>query len=129
VLDPALADSVTDKEIQNHLRGQLAKYKALDGGVKRVDHIPRSPAGKILKKLFIEQARDEIAQTRNQSEAVAEEIANSVEINTKESVVTIGEKEIANVVTTFDETHLDVSAHGGTDIACVEQDVISRIEV
>jgi len=37
----------------------LASYKALTGGVVFLDEIPKSPAGKILKRVLREQADQE----------------------------------------------------------------------
>jgi len=63
VLNPEMANSVADVEIQDHLNDRLAKYKALTGGVRRVRDIPRSPSGKILKRLIREQARKEVGNS------------------------------------------------------------------
>ena len=40
---------VTEEEIQNFVKGRLARYKWLDGGVRFVDTIPRTASGKVLK--------------------------------------------------------------------------------
>lgn len=60
VLDPTLADTVSDKEIQEYFGTRLAKYKALAGGVKRIRSIPRGNSGKILKKILREESSKEI---------------------------------------------------------------------
>ena len=39
---------------------RLAKYKRLEGGVKFVDAIPKTPSGKILKRVLREQAKKEM---------------------------------------------------------------------
>jgi len=62
VLDPELASSITDKDIQDFLASRLAKYKALAAGVRRVDAIPRSNSGKILKKILREEAKEEVSR-------------------------------------------------------------------
>lgn len=41
----------------------LAKYKALDGGIVFVDSIPRTPAGKVSKKVLRERADKELKET------------------------------------------------------------------
>jgi len=44
---------------------RLASYKALTGGVKFVDVIPKNPSGKILKRLLREMAKKEADQGRS----------------------------------------------------------------
>lgn len=61
VLDPTMAEFTKDHEIQDYLNGRLAKYKALAGGVKRLQTIPRSSSGKIIKKVLRDRARSEIS--------------------------------------------------------------------
>lgn len=56
VIDPTSSPTITDGEIHNHMSGHLAKYKALAGGIERLDAIPRSASGKILKRILREKA-------------------------------------------------------------------------
>lgn len=72
VLDPAYASTVTDVEIQLFLIGKLSRYKALDGGVRRVEALPRSSTGKILKNIFKEAAKQEVLEARMRAAAIAE---------------------------------------------------------
>ena len=51
---------LTEDDVKKFLAGRLAKYKALEGGVKFVDAIPNSPSGKILMRILREEARKEI---------------------------------------------------------------------
>ena len=51
--------SLNEDEVKDFMKGKLAQYKRLDGGVKFVDVIPKSASGKILKKLLREQAKRE----------------------------------------------------------------------
>ena len=44
---PSATKRLTAEEVYLFARGQLASYKALDGGVYFVEEIPRTPAGKI----------------------------------------------------------------------------------
>ncbi|KAF3937645.1 S-dihydroxybenzoyltransferase [Dactylella cylindrospora] len=44
--------AITEEQIKEFILTKLSKYKALDGGVIFVESIPRSPAGKILKKII-----------------------------------------------------------------------------
>ena len=64
------SSSVTEAEIQNHFRGRLARYKALAGGVRIVDRIPKSSSGKILRKALKEMAEGEKALRRRGEEDV-----------------------------------------------------------
>ncbi|EEP79425.1 hypothetical protein UREG_04271 [Uncinocarpus reesii 1704] len=56
------AESLTEEEVKKYAGARLAKYKALTGGVKFVDSIPKNPSGKILKRLLREEAKKEIQQ-------------------------------------------------------------------
>ncbi|KAJ0422950.1 hypothetical protein BJY00DRAFT_62817 [Aspergillus carlsbadensis] len=49
-----------EEEVKRHLAGRLAKYKALTGGVRFVDAIPKNASGKILKRVLREEAEREI---------------------------------------------------------------------
>lgn len=51
---------LTIDHVRKHLADRLAKYKWLEGGVKFVDSIPKTPSGKILKRILREQAKKEI---------------------------------------------------------------------
>jgi acyl-CoA synthetase (AMP-forming)/AMP-acid ligase II len=53
-------DALTEEEVKGYLGGKLAKYKALTGGVKFVDAIPKNASGKILKRVLREQAEREV---------------------------------------------------------------------
>jgi hypothetical protein len=64
VIDQTVPYPITDIEIKNYLGQRLATYKALAGGVKRVDSIARNAAGKIMKNLLREEAKQEIQEQR-----------------------------------------------------------------
>ncbi|KAK6529779.1 hypothetical protein TWF281_008938 [Arthrobotrys megalospora] len=49
---PIEVGGITEAEVKDFILSKLSKYKALDGGVYFVDTIPKSPAGKILKKII-----------------------------------------------------------------------------
>lgn len=49
----------TGDEIMKWLAGKVASHKRLRGGVKFVDEIPKSPSGKILRRLLRDQAAEE----------------------------------------------------------------------
>ncbi|KAF1841669.1 AMP-binding enzyme [Cucurbitaria berberidis CBS 394.84] len=47
-------------EVKQWVEAKLAKYKSLDGGVRFVESIPKSPSGKILKRLLRDRAEKEM---------------------------------------------------------------------
>ncbi|KAF3292468.1 hypothetical protein TWF132_005522 [Orbilia oligospora] len=49
---PTEVGAITETEVKDFILSKLSKYKALDGGVYFVEAIPKSPAGKILKKII-----------------------------------------------------------------------------
>ena len=49
----------TEKEIQDWLAAKVANHKKLRGGVRFVDEIPKSAAGKILRRLLKVKAQEE----------------------------------------------------------------------
>ncbi|KAJ4391802.1 hypothetical protein N0V93_005422 [Gnomoniopsis smithogilvyi] len=55
---PATKD-LTREEVARWVEGKVAHYKKLRGGVLFVDAIPKSPAGKILRKILREEAKKE----------------------------------------------------------------------
>ncbi|RVX72393.1 hypothetical protein B0A52_03581 [Exophiala mesophila] len=56
----ATLDKEQEQEIIHWLSNQVVKYKRLSGGVRFVQQIPRSPTGKILRRVLKEQARLEL---------------------------------------------------------------------
>lgn len=60
VVDQTSAIFLTDQEIHDHMSEHLARYKALAGGIQRVEEIPRSVSGKILKKVLRQAIEREI---------------------------------------------------------------------
>ncbi|GAA5951876.1 hypothetical protein JCM21900_004172 [Sporobolomyces salmonicolor] len=53
--DPAQA-------IHAWMKGKVAHYKQLKGGIKFVESVPKSPSGKLLRRLLRDQAKQELAQ-------------------------------------------------------------------
>ncbi|TFK50324.1 AMP binding protein [Heliocybe sulcata] len=51
---------VFEKEVQTWVQGKVAKHKYLRGGVAVIDVIPKSPAGKILRRLLRDRAKTEV---------------------------------------------------------------------
>lgn len=52
-------DEATAAAIVKWMDGKVAYYKKLRGGVRFVDEIPKSAAGKILRRVLKDQAREE----------------------------------------------------------------------
>ncbi|KAA0186678.1 hypothetical protein HAZT_HAZT001618 [Hyalella azteca] len=51
--------SVTEKEINEYMKGLLAPYKQLLGGIKFVTDLPKNPTGKLLRRVLAETAAKE----------------------------------------------------------------------
>jgi 4-coumarate--CoA ligase len=47
--------ALEEEDVERWVEGRLAKYKRLNGGVRFVESIPKSPSGKILKRVLREQ--------------------------------------------------------------------------
>ncbi|GAA6027274.1 hypothetical protein JCM8097_002547 [Rhodosporidiobolus ruineniae] len=62
--DPAVA-------IHSWTAGKVAKYKQLRGGIKLVEVIPKSPSGKILRRILRDEAQKEQDTARAKKEAKA----------------------------------------------------------
>jgi 4-coumarate--CoA ligase len=58
------ADANTEKDLHGWLNKQVVSYKRLRGGIKFVEAIPKSAAGKILRRVLVEQAQKEQSATR-----------------------------------------------------------------
>lgn len=56
-----VAGAPTEEELKTFLVSRLAKYKALDGGVKFVQSLPKTASGKTLKRLLQDEALKEFA--------------------------------------------------------------------
>jgi acyl-coenzyme A synthetase/AMP-(fatty) acid ligase len=50
----------TEEELKTFLGSRLAKYKALDGGVKFVESLPKTDSGKVIKMVLQEAALREL---------------------------------------------------------------------
>ena len=57
VLKEAAKNKVTEREIQDWVKGRVAKHKQLVGGVAFVDEVPKLASGKIQRKLMREWAK------------------------------------------------------------------------
>ena len=46
------SDDLTERQVEDYVKGRVVEYKQLKGGVKFIKEIPRSPSGKILRRLL-----------------------------------------------------------------------------
>jgi 4-coumarate--CoA ligase len=60
--DAQAAGSVTEQQIVDYVYDRVAPHKRLRGGVRFTTTIPRSPAGKLLRRVQIQQDREEEAR-------------------------------------------------------------------
>ncbi|KAF1836354.1 phenylacetyl-CoA ligase-like protein [Decorospora gaudefroyi] len=51
-------DRVLAREIQKHVEQHKARYKWISGGVEFIDEIPKSPSGKILRRLLRDKEKE-----------------------------------------------------------------------
>lgn len=49
---------VKEEDVVEWMRGRVARHKWLEGGVRFVDEVPKSPSGKILRKVVREWAKE-----------------------------------------------------------------------
>ena len=48
------SDDLTEQQVEDYVKGRVVEYKQLKGGVKFIKEIPKSPSGKILRRLLRE---------------------------------------------------------------------------
>ena len=46
------SDDLTEQQVEKYVKERVVEYKQLKGGVKFIKEIPRSPSGKILRRLL-----------------------------------------------------------------------------
>lgn len=51
-------DHVLARDIQKHVEKAKARYKWISGGIEFIDVIPKSPSGKILRRLLRDQEKE-----------------------------------------------------------------------
>ncbi|POR35320.1 Putative acyl-coenzyme A synthetase [Tolypocladium paradoxum] len=64
VLAPAARGKLSEADVAEYVKRQVAGYKQLRGGVVFVDAVPRSPAGKILRKELRDMFKKEMQQSK-----------------------------------------------------------------
>lgn len=70
VIQQTAPRTLTETHIVEYLGDRLAKYKALAGGCKIVDSIPKNPTGKILRRVLKERAMHEIMMESSSEESL-----------------------------------------------------------
>lgn len=63
--DDAVSQQLTAKEVEEFVRERVAPHKRLRGGVRFVETIPKSPSGKILRRLQVQMDRAQEAAVEN----------------------------------------------------------------
>ncbi len=51
-------DRVLAREIQKYVEEHKARYKWISGGIEFIDEIPKSPSGKILRRLLRDREKE-----------------------------------------------------------------------
>ena len=46
------SDNLTEQQVEDYVKGRVAEYKQLKGGVKFIKEIPKSASGKIQRRLL-----------------------------------------------------------------------------
>lgn len=62
---PEATHILNEEEVQKYVSERLARYKELVGGVVFLDEIPKSPSGKILKRVLRDRAEEEMKARRS----------------------------------------------------------------
>lgn len=60
-------DAKLENEIHEWLNAKIAPHKRLRGGIRFVDAIPKSAAGKVLRRVLVEEGKKEKAQKAGRS--------------------------------------------------------------
>ncbi|KAK6439338.1 hypothetical protein LTR95_004463 [Oleoguttula sp. CCFEE 5521] len=69
VLKDESKGKVSEKDIQQWTAKQVAKHKQLTGGVKLIDEVPKSPSGKIQRKVMRDMAKRDADEFASQPKA------------------------------------------------------------
>ena len=56
-------DRVVARQIQKHVEEHKARYKWITGGIEFIDVIPKSPSGKILRRMLRDKEKEKRRQT------------------------------------------------------------------
>jgi len=135
VLDPVLALTTTDVGIQKFLIGKLSRYKALDGGVRRVESLPRSSTGKVIKNIFREQAKQEILEEKIKATTSSETEDFSPLMATEDPkgqiLVPLSETKLLTTETTvsgIEKAALSFELRGSDEVFVSEENLVSEVE-
>ena len=55
-------DRMVMRGIAKHVKDHKARHKWLDGGIEFIDEIPKSPSGKILRRMLRDKHREQMRQ-------------------------------------------------------------------
>src|SRR5437773_7993709 len=58
------SERIVKRDIQKHVEQHKSRYKWLKGGVEFIDVIPKSPSGKILRRLLRDKERERLRKER-----------------------------------------------------------------
>ncbi|KAF2448522.1 acetyl-CoA synthetase-like protein [Karstenula rhodostoma CBS 690.94] len=68
-LKPENKSASSERDIEKWIAGRVAKHKQLSGGVVFIDEVPKSPSGKIQRKVLKEWAKNDAENFKNRREA------------------------------------------------------------
>ena len=54
------SDAIIKRQIKKHVEDHKSKHKWLAGGVEFIDVVPKSPSGKILRRLLRDQEKEKM---------------------------------------------------------------------
>lgn len=84
----------TDEQIHAWMGSKLAKYKQLAGGIRRVDEIPRIGIGKILRRVFQNEAKKEVELLRQVEDSVPHTTSSQQRANATHFTTTLGGEKV-----------------------------------
>jgi len=58
------SDNLVKRDIMKHVEKHKARHKWLKGGVEFIDVIPKSPSGKILRRLLRDKEKERLAKAK-----------------------------------------------------------------
>ena len=102
---------LTEADIKEYMADNLAKFKALDGGVKFIDAIPRNSTGKVMRHALRQSAA-------TQDEALHNPTQTSMPVGSKSAAKTA----LSSLPSIASRTDLKISSHVSQDSSGSEAD-------
>lgn len=65
------SDQLIKRQLMKHVADHKTDYKKLRGGVEFIDVVPKSPSGKILRRLMRDQEKEKIAKAKTKAKTKA----------------------------------------------------------